>query len=96
MATRGDDAENLAGDFLQRAGLKLVTRNYRCRFGEIDLIAHDGKTLAFVEVRMRSSDRYGGAAATITAAKRANSCAQRGTTSRMLHRHPHAASTLCW
>ena len=71
MSTRGEDAEELAGTFLHRAGLKLVARNYRCRFGEIDLIVRDGKTLVFVEVRMRSSDRYGGAAASITAAKRA-------------------------
>ena len=71
MSARGEDAENRAGAFLQRAGLKLVARNYRCRFGEIDLIVRDGNTLVFVEVRMRSSDRYGGAAASITAAKRA-------------------------
>ena len=71
MSARGEDAENLAAAFLQRAGLQLVARNYRCRFGEIDLIARDGKTLVFVEVRMRSSDRFGGAAGSITAAKRA-------------------------
>ena len=70
MRARGDDAEDLAGAFLQRAGLKLVARNYRCRFGEIDLIVRDGATLVFVEVRMRSNDRYGGAAASITRAKR--------------------------
>jgi putative endonuclease len=70
MSARGEDAENRASAFLQRAGLKLVARNYRCRFGEIDLILRDGNTLVFVEVRMRSSDRYGGAAASITPAKR--------------------------
>ena len=71
MSVRGGDAEDLAAAFLQQAGLALVARNYRCRFGEIDLIARDGKSLVFVEVRMRSSDRFGGAAASITAAKRA-------------------------
>jgi putative endonuclease len=71
MSARGADAENLAAAFLERAGLKLVERNYRCRFGEIDLIARDGATLVFVEVRMRSSERFGGAAASITAAKQA-------------------------
>ncbi|MEO8441856.1 MAG: YraN family protein [Betaproteobacteria bacterium] len=70
MGARGDAAENLAAAFLQRAGLTLVERNYRCRFGEIDLIAREGATLVFVEVRMRSSERFGGAAASITAAKR--------------------------
>ncbi len=69
MSARGEAAENLAAAYLQRAGLKLVERNYRCRFGEIDLIARDGATLVFVEVRMRSSERFGGAAASITRAK---------------------------
>ncbi len=71
MSTRGEHAENLAAAFLQGKGLQIVARNYRCRFGEIDLIALDGKTLVFVEVRLRSSERFGGAAASITAAKRA-------------------------
>ena len=70
MTHRGRHAENLAALFLQQQGLKLVARNYRCRFGEIDLIARDGKTLVFVEVRMRTSDQFGGAAASITAGKR--------------------------
>ena len=70
MGARGEDAENLAAAFLQRAGLTLVERNFRCRFGEIDVIAREGATLVFVEVRMRSSERFGGAAASITAAKR--------------------------
>ena len=70
MSQRGRHAENLAAAFLQQQGLKLVACNYRCRFGEIDLIARDGKTLVFVEVRMRTSARFGGAAASITAAKR--------------------------
>ena len=70
MTLRGRQAENFAALFLQQQGLKLVARNYRCRFGEIDLIARDGKTLVFVEVRMRASDQFGGAAASITAGKR--------------------------
>lgn len=70
MSGRGRPAEDLAAAFLQQQGLELVARNYRCRFGEIDLIARDGEMLVFVEVRMRASDRFGGAAASITAAKR--------------------------
>ena len=70
MPLRGRHAENLAALFLQQQGLKLVARNYRCRFGEIDLIAREGNTLVFVEVRMRASNQFGGAAASITAAKR--------------------------
>jgi putative endonuclease len=70
MDSRGQDAEELAANFLQAQGLKLIERNYRCRFGEIDLIARDGKTLVFVEVRLRSRTEFGGAAESITAAKR--------------------------
>ena len=70
MAHRGQHAEDLAAAFLQQQGLELLARNYRCRFGEIDLIARDGKTLVFVEVRMRTSAGFGGAAGSITAAKR--------------------------
>ena len=66
----GARAETLAADYLMRQGLSIVGRNFRTRFGEIDLIARDGPTIVFVEVRMRSSLRYGGAAESITAAKR--------------------------
>jgi len=67
---RGEQAETLAADFLRGAGLRIACRNYRCRFGEIDLIVRDGATLVFVEVRSRTNGAYGGAAASITAAKR--------------------------
>ena len=70
MTPRGRHAEDLAALFLQQQGLKLIVRNSRCRFGEIDLIAREGRTLVFVEVRMRASDQFGGAAASITAGKR--------------------------
>ena len=70
MRERGRQAEDAAAIFLQHHGLTIVERNYHCRFGEIDLIARDGDTLVFVEVRMRSNSAFGGAAASITAAKR--------------------------
>lgn len=70
MTVKGADAEALAGNHLQQAGLTILERNYRCRLGEIDLIARDGTTLVFVEVRQRSSPAFGGAAASITASKR--------------------------
>ena len=68
--SRGDAAEALAAAFLEARGLSIVARNYRCRFGEIDLIAKSGGTLVFVEVRARTSDAFGGAAGSITRAKR--------------------------
>ena len=67
---RGAAAEALAARFLAARGLVIIARNYRCRGGEIDLIARDRDTLVFVEVRLRSSDAFGGARASITAAKR--------------------------
>jgi putative endonuclease len=66
----GDVAESAAERHLLSHGLKLLEKNYRCRFGEIDLIFQDGATLVFVEVRQRRSEGFGGAAESITAAKR--------------------------
>lgn len=67
---KGSDAEKKAATYLQRQGLALLTQNYRCRFGEIDLIMSEGETLVFVEVRLRKSNAFGGAAASITTAKK--------------------------
>jgi len=65
----GAQAEQIAAQFLQRHGLKLVESNYRCRHGEIDLILRDGTTLVFAEVRLRSRSDFGGAAASIDGRK---------------------------
>ncbi|HXF67157.1 MAG TPA: YraN family protein [Burkholderiales bacterium] len=70
MNRGGRGAEALAAALLERAGLTILARNYRCRFGEIDLVAQSGPTLVFVEVRARRSEQFGGAAASITRAKR--------------------------
>jgi len=66
---KGSNAEQAAALFLQDNHLVLVTQNYRCRFGEIDLIMRDDATLVFVEVRMRTNEKFGGAAASITPTK---------------------------
>lgn len=58
--------EELALAHLTAQGLRLVTRNYRAKVGELDLVMLDRQTLVFVEVRCRSSKQYGGAAASIT------------------------------
>ena len=62
----GDRAEDHSARFLQRHGLTVLARNFRCRGGEIDLICRDGKALVFVEVRLRRNACFGGAAASIT------------------------------
>lgn len=71
MNRSGARAEELCAQLLRRAGLRVLARNWRCRLGEIDLVAEEGGTLVFAEVRLRRDARYGGAAESVTAAKRA-------------------------
>lgn len=65
----GKAGEEVAVQFLRQQGYQILDRNYRCRFGEIDLIARDGSTLAFIEVKARRSQRFGPAAAAVTLEK---------------------------
>lgn len=62
----GQKAEAMAARFLKRRGYKIITRNHRTRSGEIDIIAREGETLVFVEVKARTSLRYGSAKAAVT------------------------------
>lgn len=71
MNRAGARAEELCAELLRKAGLRVLARNWRCRHGEIDLVAEEGGTLVFAEVRYRSDQRFGGAAESVTAAKRA-------------------------
>lgn len=69
---QGSRAEDLALEFLQAQGLRLVARNYKTPGrggGEVDLIMAHGDTLVFVEVRQRAARVYGGAAASVRAGK---------------------------
>ena len=54
--------ESIAADFLAKKKYKIVAMNYRCRFGEIDIIAENRKYLAFVEVKLRKSNKFAAAA----------------------------------
>jgi putative endonuclease len=67
----GDRYEALAWEALSQAGCSLLGKQLRCPVGELDLVVRDGQTLVFVEVRYRASQRFGGAAASITRAKQA-------------------------
>ena len=67
--TIGQQAEQHALNFLKQQGLKLITRNYHCRLGEIDLIMTDQQALVFIEVRYRKSQHYGSSAETVTTSK---------------------------
>jgi putative endonuclease len=69
--SQGRAGEDEALAYLQRTGLTLVERNFRCKGGEIDLIMKERSVLVFVEVRKRSDASYGGAAASVTSRKQA-------------------------
>jgi putative endonuclease len=66
---RGAAAEELAAQYLQVRGLKILARNLRCKAGELDLVCLDGGVLAIVEVRQRGSAEFGGALASVTRTK---------------------------
>lgn len=67
----GRVAESAAAAYLARKGLVLIEANYRCRLGEIDLVLRDRGSIVFAEVRLRKGTRFGGAAESIDARKRA-------------------------
>ena len=66
----GRQGEKLARRHLERAGYRILDANYRCPWGEIDLVAQDGAELVFVEVRTRRAAEYGTPQESITAEKR--------------------------
>ncbi len=68
--TLGEIGENLACAELERRGYAIVARRYRCRSGEIDIIALDGPTVVFVEVKTRAGADYGSGADAVTWTKR--------------------------
>ncbi len=71
MRAAGAAFEQRACAELQRAGLKLLARNYTTRYGELDLVMLDRETVVFVEVRHRIRAAHGSAAASVTASKQA-------------------------
>lgn len=67
--TLGQWGEEQAAEWLRRRGWRIVGRNFRCRMGEVDIIAADGRYLAFVEVKLRKDGRYGAACEAVTLSK---------------------------
>ncbi|MGQ9570114.1 MAG: YraN family protein [Thermodesulfovibrionales bacterium] len=59
MKALGIEGENLAVKFLEKKGYRIIKRNYKTYIGEIDIIAQDGDTLVFVEVKTRGNDSFG-------------------------------------
>ena len=81
----GQRAENSACAFLEQQGFSIVTRNFLRRVGELDVVARAGDLLVIAEVRMRASDEFGGAAASIGRDKQRRIAATAGL---LLQRHP--------
>ena len=65
----GERSENLAAWYLKKNGYKIIEQNYRNQIGEIDIIAKDKKTIVFVEVKSRRSNRYGSPKLAVTPKK---------------------------
>ena len=65
----GDQAENIAKQYLVDQGLKIEMQNYHCRFGEIDIIARSASMYIFVEVKYHNKSNFGGAISAISADK---------------------------
>jgi putative endonuclease len=66
IGTRGED---LAVEFLEAIGLQVLDRNWRCRHGELDVVAADGSDIVFVEVKTRTGNGYGRPEEAVTARK---------------------------
>ena len=56
----GESGESIAVKFLKKNGYKIIEQNYRCKLGEIDIIARDGRVLTFIEVKARRTGGFGG------------------------------------
>jgi putative endonuclease len=87
---RGKAAEDLAAAYLENRGLAVLARNLRCKGGELDILCRDGAVLVVVEVRQRSSARFGGALASVTRQKQ-----RRMIRAARFHLQRHAAWQHC-
>ena len=83
----GTKEEALAAAFLEKQGYQILERNFRCRLGEIDLIARDGSTLVFVEVKYRKNADFGTPAEAVNRKKQLTIC-RVADYYRMVHRIP--------
>jgi putative endonuclease len=89
---RGARVEAAACRLLRRRGLKLLSSNFRSKYGELDLVMRDADCVVFVEVRYRRSERFGGAAMSVDQRKQLR---LRRTAEYFLRRHPKLAAQPC-
>lgn len=88
----GAEWEKVAESFLRNHGLKLLQRNFSSRFGEIDLIMEDKKTVVFIEVKYRKNSRHGSGADAVTFHKQGRISR---TAAWYLAMNPHRAEQVC-
>ena len=88
----GKRAEELATAELKRRGYEIICSNYRCRFGEIDIVAREGRTLVFIEVRSRRSNDHSFPAESVDDKKQAKLAL---TAQHYLSSHPECADSDC-
>ncbi len=70
MKRLGNEGETLATEFLRKQGFTIIAKNYKTRIGEIDIIAKDGDTIVFVEVKTRSDDSFAAPYESVNTVKR--------------------------
>lgn len=87
----GNSGEDRATAFLQEQGYEILNRNFFCPFGELDIVAKQGRILAFVEVKTRRSLKFGRPAAAVTLSKQRK---LRTTALYYLKRYPHPRCTI--
>lgn len=92
MRNVGTQWEDLALAHLQQSGLKLLNRNFNCRYGEVDLVARDRDVVVFVEVRFRRNAARGDGTASIGSSKREKLVRTAGV---YLQAHPQLAASPC-
>lgn len=87
----GAFGEDVAARHLAADGAEILDRNWRCRHGELDIVARDGDVLVFCEVKTRGGTRFGSGAEAVTARKAARI---RRLAARWLAEHPHPPSVI--
>ena len=88
----GDKAEDVARNYLQQHGIKILESNFRCKAGEIDIIAVEAETLLFIEVKYRKNNTFGTPQEMVTTAKQRKIVT---TAALYLQKHAKLANKAC-
>jgi len=88
----GDMGEEKARNFLKKNNIKILETNFKCKLGEIDIIAKDSSSLIFIEVKYRKSDKFGAPFETVTRHKQRKIIL---TAQLYLQKHPKLANKAC-